>query len=614
MDDQLPVSETPGYGQARREQSVCSLLLDRAADDPDGVFAERRTVDGTFVPITVTQLRRDVLSAARGLVGRGVQVGDRVGIMAATRYEWTVLDLAVLMCGAVVVPIYDTSSAEQVRWIVGDADVHVIVAGTDEQSARCRPLVDVTTLREVLVLDPADGGRPALEQLAADGAEITETEVLARAAACDLETLATVIYTSGTTGRPKGVEITHGNVVVHVQNGVDDPNLGQVVKGGHTRTLMFLPLAHTFGRFINILCLYSRTVVGYVSDTRTLVDDLQAFRPTWLLAVPRVFEKFYNSADAQAGTGLRRRLFRWAAATARRWSEDLEQHGGQGRPSLLLRLQLAVADRLVLRRIRAVMGGQVQYAISGGAPLATRLGHFFRGVGITVMEGYGLTELSAPTAVNRPGLIKIGSVGAPYPGTRARIAADGEVQVQGPNVFRGYLNDPEATAAAFTDDGWFRTGDLGRLDADGYLSITGRSKEIIVTAGGKNVQPAALEDALRSHPLISEVVVVGDQRPFIGALVALDTEMLPRWLANHGLPEHLDAEQAGREPRVREALDQAVAAANEQVSRAESIRKYVVLPRELTEADGELSASAKVRRPVVLEHFARQFDELYAGR
>jgi long-chain acyl-CoA synthetase len=600
MPQELREASTPAQGRITPDMSIPGLLRGRAAREPGSTFAERKTADGRFEPVTGAEFERDVLWAARGLAALGVLPGDRVGIMGATRYEWSVLDFAVLYAGAVSVPIYLTSSAEQVRWIVQDAGLKVIVAETAAMAAKARPLVGQDELQLVLVLEEG-----ALQQLAASGAPVLEAVLVRRAEAVRLDDLATIVYTSGTTGRPKGVELTHGNFVEHIINGVDDPHLGPVVSGQQTRTLLFLPLSHVFGRFIAFLCVYSGTVLGYAPDTKSLVADLQAFRPTWLLAVPRVFETFYNTADTMAGQGLKQKLFRWAAGVAQRYSRSLDS----GRPSLLLRAQRALADRLVFRRIRAVMGGQVTYAISGGAPLAVWLGHFFRGLGVTVMEGYGLTELSAPTAVNRPGLIKIGSVGAPYPGTAVRIAEDGEILVQGPNVFRGYRHDPERTAEAF-QDGWFLTGDYGRLDEDGYLHITGRKKEIIVTAGGKNVQPAALENTLRAHPIISEVVVIGDNRPFIAALIALDPAMLPGWLRSKGLPE-MGLDEAGRHPAVREELDKAVAEANAAVSRAESIRTYALLPRPLSEEEGELSASLKVRRPVVLEHFAEHISSIY---
>lgn len=601
MPEQPRETWTPAHGVTSPDMSLCSVLLGRLARDPDGVLAERKSADGGFEPVSVRSFMTDVLDAARGLVGLGVDVGDRVGIMANTRYEWSVLDFAALFAGAVSVPVYQTSSAAQVEWIVRDAGVKIIIAETQAMAELVHPLVDATPLERVLVIEAG-----ALEELQFAGRPIDESTVQERAAASEMSTLATVVYTSGTTGRPKGVELTHGNFVTHVINGADDPNLGGVVSGQTRRTLLFLPLAHVFGRFINFLCVYSGSVVGYTPSTKTLVADLQAFRPTWLLAVPRVFETFYNSADTLAGSGARHRIFRWSAATAQAYSRALDTPGG---PSPILRARLKLADRLVLSRIRAVMGGQVGYAISGGAPLAEWLGHFFRGMGITVMEGYGLTELSAPTAVNRPGLIKIGSVGAPYPGTGVRIADDGEILVKGPNVFRGYRGDPEATAADFLD-GWFVTGDYGRLDSDGYLYITGRKKEIIITGGGKNVQPAGLENIIRADPIISEVVVIGDRRPFIAALIALDSAMLPGWLKSKGLGE-MTVDEAARNPQVRAELDHAIALANETVSHAEGIKKYAVLPRELSEADGELSASLKVRRAVVLEHFADTVDWIY---
>ncbi|WP_246854120.1 long-chain fatty acid--CoA ligase [Naasia sp. SYSU D00057] len=591
---------TPAHGTTTPDMSLCRMLFDRSTRDPDGVYAERRTEDGTFEPVTVGQFLRDVVAAARGLIALGVQPGDRVGIMAGTRYEWSVADFAILYAGGVSVPIYQTSSAEQVRWIVADSGVRIVLAETPAMGATVGALIGEGELQRVLVID--DGG---LDELRAAGQHVSTAEVKERASAAHLETLATIVYTSGTTGRPKGVELTHGNFLVHIVNGADDPNLGPVVSGPETRTLLFLPLSHVFGRFIALLCVYSGTVLGYAPSTKTLVGDLQAFRPTWLLAVPRVFETLYNSAELLTGGGAKLTLFRWAAKVSQAYSRSLDTGG----PSAVLKARHALADRLVLQRIRAVMGGQATYAISGGAPLAVWLGHFYRGLGMTVMEGYGLTELAAPTAVNRPGLIKIGSVGAPYPGTGVRIAEDGEILVQGPNVFRAYRNDPDGTAAAFRD-GWFLTGDYGRLDEDGYLHITGRKKEIIVTAGGKNVQPAALENALRAHPIISEVVVIGDDKPFIAALIALDPAMLPGWLKSRGLPE-LTVAEAAEHPIVRGELDKAVSAANESVSRAESIRSYAVLPRELTEEQGELSASLKVRRKIVLEHFAKQVDGIY---
>jgi long-chain acyl-CoA synthetase len=390
-----------------------------------------------------------------------------------------------------------------------------------------------------------------------------------------------------------------------------DPGLGHVVTSGDDgaakRTLLFLPLAHVYGRFAQFLCVHSGSVLGYAPDTKRLVDDLQAFKPTWLIAVPRVFETVYNAADAKAGSGAKLRLFRWAVNTAVRYSEALEAKGG---PGLGLRARHAVADRLVLAKVREVMGGHVEFAISGGAALSTRHAHFYRGLGVMIMEGYGATETTAPASVNRPGRSKIGTVGAPYPGMSLAIADDGEVLIKGPSLFRGYRGRPDATAESVDADGWFHTGDLGEIDADGYLRISGRKKEILVTSGGKNVQPAVLENDLRSHPLIGEIMVVGDGRPFIGALISLDESMLPGWLRNHDLGE-LTLAEARTHPAVLESLQSAVDRANEHVSRAESIRKFVIVPRAFSEDRGEVSASTKLVRRVVLEHFAESLEEIY---
>lgn len=599
---ELREASAPAQGGARPEMSLCSALADRLAAGADSVFVERKDGLGGFRPVTVGQFAQDVVDVARGLVSLGVGAGDHVGLMAATRYEWTLLDFAILHAAAVPVPIYPTDSPEQVRWIVRDARLRVVIVENPLMAEAVAPLIDSGEVDRVLVIDEG-----AVAALVERGREVPESRVRELAALARMDTLATIVYTSGTTGPPKGVELTHGNFLEHALNGARDPHLSVIIGGQATRTLLFLPLAHVFARYIVVVALVSGTVLGYAPSTATLLADLKAFRPTWLLVVPRVLEKVYNSADLRAGTGARRRIFRWAAHIARLYSESLD-HGG---PSPWLRSRHALADRLVFRTIREVMGGQVVYAISGGAPLSTRLGHFFRGLGLTVMEGYGLTELAAPTTVNLPGLFKIGSVGPPFPGTRIRIDDDGEILVQGPNMFRGYHNNPAATAEAFRD-GWFVTGDLGRLDDDGYLQITGRKKEILVTAGGKNVQPAVLEDALRSHPLISEVVVVGEGRPFIGALVALDGEMLPGWLRTHGL-HPMSVEDAAQDPTVRAHLAAAVERANQAVSRAESIREFVVLPRELSVEAGELSASLKVRRTVVTERFAAEVERVYAG-
>jgi long-chain acyl-CoA synthetase len=577
------------------------LLARRLARGADDVFAERPgTASGTWTPVTVRQFADEVSAVARGFVASGLVAGDRVAIMSRTRYEWTLLDFACWAAGLVPVPVYETSSPEQVRWIASDAGVRFAVVETAAHAAVVEQVRgDLPGLADVLALDEG-----AIDELTRRGADVPAAEVEARSAALDGATLATVIYTSGTTGRPKGAELTHGNFVEHARNGV--ASLEEVCAKPGSRTILFMPLAHVFARYIEIVCVAGGSVLGHAPDTRTLVADLASFRPTWVLAVPRVFEKVYNSAEQKAGTGAKLRLFRWAAKVAIAYSRALDTPGG---PDAGLRAQHALADRLVHAKVRHVLGGRAEFAISGGAPLGERLGHFYRGIGVRVLEGYGLTETTAPATVNRPGLTKVGSVGPAFAGTSVRIDDDGQIWLRGPHIFRGYRHMPEETAQVLVD-GWLATGDLGTLDKDGYLRITGRSKEIIVTAGGKNVAPAALEDRLRGHPLVSQVVVVGDQRPFIGALVTLDADMLPGWLGMHGLPA-MDVTAAATNPRVLEALDRAVARANETVSRAESIRKIRVLTTDFTVENGYLTPSLKVRRELVLKDFAHEVDELY---
>ena len=582
-------------------RSLPRMLAAQVAEGPERLFAQRN--DGSaWQPVTRRQFADEVTAVAKGLVAAGINPGDRVAIMSRTRYEWTLLDFAIAAAGAVSVPIYETSSAEQVRWICSDAGVRLAVVETPAHVATVAQVHDdLPGLLEVLALDEG-----AVDTLTARGADVDDDEVTRRSALADASSLATVIYTSGTTGRPKGVELTHGNLVTHALNAVHSSLQVVVCAEPEARSLLFLPLAHVFGRYLQMICVAAGSVMGHSPDLKHLLDDLAAFQPTFVLAVPRVFEKVYNSAEQKAGHGVSLRIFRWSAKVAITYSRALDAERG---PSLVLRSAHRTADRLVYRKVRHAFGGQLDYAICGGAPLGERLGHYFRGIGVTIMEGYGLTETTAPTTVNLPGLTKVGTVGPAFPGTWVRVDGDGQIWVKGPHVFRGYRNLAEATAQALVD-GWFATGDLGSIDDDGYLRITGRQKEIIVTAAGKNVAPAVLEDRLRGHPLISQVVVVGDGRPFIGALVTLDTEMLPGWLAMHGLPA-MDVTVAARHPRVLQSLDAAVARTNEFVSRAESIRKIVVLPTDFTEANGYLTPSLKVRRALVLRDFAPQIDELY---
>ncbi|MCL2455309.1 MAG: long-chain fatty acid--CoA ligase [Micrococcales bacterium] len=589
-----PIPSDPTWSAPR-------LLADLLAEGPDIVFALRPD-GGTWLPVTRQEFADEVTAVAKGLVAAGIDPGDRVAIMCRTRYEWTLLDFAIWAAGGVGVPIYETSSAEQVRWICADAGVRVVVAETAAHAATVAEVHDdLPGLNEVLVID-----EDAVGTLAERGAQVTDEEIARRSGLADTDTLATVIYTSGTTGRPKGVELAHGNLVVHALNAVHS-NLRIVLQGSpQKRTLLFLPLAHVFARYIQMVTIAAGAVLSHSPSTKHLLEDLAAVQPTFVLAVPRVFEKVYNSAEQKAGPGLSLRIFRWSAKVAITYSRALDTPRGP-RPSLTVAHRLA--ERLVYRKVRQAFGGQMEYAISGGAPLGERLGHYFRGIGVTIMEGYGLTETMAPASVNLPGLTKVGSVGPAFPGTWVRVDDEDQIWVKGPHVFRGYRNEAEATAQVLVD-GWFATGDLGSLDDDGYLSITGRKKEIIVTAAGKNVAPAVLEDRLRGHPLVGQVVVVGDARPFIGALVTLDPEMLPGWLKIHGLPS-MDVTVAARHPRVLQSLDAAVARANKVVSRAESIRKIAVLPVDFTETNGYLTPSMKVKRALVLRDFAAEIDNLY---
>ncbi|MCV2396031.1 AMP-dependent synthetase/ligase [Actinotalea sp. M2MS4P-6] len=575
--------------------SIPGLLADRLARAPQSTFCERKSEIGASWTTMSTRAFVDQVNAvARGLVARGIEPGERVSIMCRTRFEWTLLDFAIWAAGAVPVPVYETSSSDQIAWILNDAGVRLAVVETAAHAAATKAAVDVP----ILVID-----EDAIETLVAEGRSIDDAEIERRSKLATADDLATIIYTSGTTGRPKGAELTHGNFTSLSLEGT--VGLPEVVHHEGARTLLFMPLAHVFARYIEVMCVASDSVLGHTPDIKNLLADLAGFKPTYLLAVPRVFEKVYNSAEQKAATSkVKLGLFRWAARTAIDYSKSLDSS-----TSAMLRLRLKVADTLVLHKLRAALGGSARWAISGGAPLGERLGHFYRGIGLRVLEGYGLTETTAPTAVNMPAKSKIGTVGPPFPGASIRIADDGEIEVSGAHVFRGYHNNPEATATALVD-GWFHTGDLGALDDDGYLTITGRKKEIIVTAGGKNVAPAVLEDRLRGHPLVSQVVVVGDGKPFIGALLTLDADMLPGWLTGHGLPEMTVAE-AARSHAVLAALDRAVTRTNEAVSRAESIRKIKVLDLDFTEANGYLTPSTKVKRAAVLHDFAAEIEAIY---
>ncbi len=558
-----------------------------------------RKVDGGYEDVTSSEFDGEVRGLAKGLVAAGIQPGDAVAIMSRTRYEWTIVDFAIWSVGGVAVPIYETSSPEQVRWILGDSDaVGVVVESAVHADTVAEVREDVPRLAHVWQIDA--GG---LDELTEGGRQVPDADVDARVEALGRSDLATIIYTSGTTGRPKGCELTHGNFLTLAESAIS--RLGDVVLRENASTLLFLPLAHVFARYIEVLAVASGVQLGHSADVANILDDFASFRPTFILAVPRVFEKIFNKAESQAVAAGRGRVFEAAVDTATAWSEALDAGG----PGLLLRARHAFFDRLVYSRLRARMGGRVEYAVSGGAPLGTRLGHFFRGAGVTILEGYGLTETTAPAAVNVPGRVKIGTVGPPLPGVAIRIADDGEILVRGVCVLRGYHNNEAASAEAIKD-GWFHTGDLGELDEDGYLRITGRKKEMLVTAGGKNVAPAVLEDRLRTHPLISQCMVVGDQKPFIAALVTLDEEMLPEWSSNNGLGT-LSPERARTDPTVLAELQNAVDDANAAVSKAEAIRKFVILGTDFTEETGHLTPSLKLKRNVVLRDYSDEIEGIY---
>ncbi|KAB1921309.1 AMP-binding protein [Micromonospora noduli] len=583
-------------------------VWDNAEVAPDTVQFARPTprADGTvteWTEVTCLQFRDEVAAVARGLIAAGIEPGARVGLMSRTRYEWTLLDYAIWAVGAVTVPIYETSSAEQAAWILEDSNAVAVMVESEAHAALIAGVRHrLPELGQVWQID--SGG---VDELVTTGATVELAEVERRRKAVRAGDLATIIYTSGTTGRPKGCVLTHRNMYADIANAV--PVLPNLFNAGAS-TLLFLPLAHAFARLIQIGVVQARATMAHCADTKNLVAELQAFRPTFVLSVPRVFEKVYNAAKQKAEADGKGGIFARAEQVAIAYSEALETPGG---PGLALRAQHVVFDRLVYRKLRAALGGRCRDAISGGAPLGARLGHFFRGIGVTVLEGYGLTETSPAAAANLPSGTRMGTVGRPLPGVTVRIEDDGEILISGELIFQGYWRNETATAETISADGWFRTGDLGQLDADGYLSITGRKKELIVTAGGKNVAPAVLEDLVRAHPLISQCVVVGDRKPFIAALVTVDEEALPTWLENAGMPLDTPVEQLREHEGLRKEIQAAVDAANQAVSKAEAIKVFRVLPHDFTEATGELTPSLKVKRQVVHKTYAAEIADIYRG-
>lgn len=593
--------DVPAMAEPDPDANAADLLVERVRETPDLPLFALPTEEGGWADVTAAEFHARVVALAKGLVAAGIEPGDRIGLMCKTRYEWTLIDFAVWFAGAVLVPVYETSSPAQVQWNMTDSGAVAMITETADHFARFDEVHgDLPLVREVWQIDLG-----ALDKLAARGAGVDTAEIDRRRRLARGSDMATLIYTSGTTGRPKGCVLTHANFVELARNA--ERAIPEVVNTGSS-TLLFITTAHIFARFIAVLCVHGGVKVGHQADTKQLLSSMASFRPSFLLAVPRVFEKVYNSSEQKAESGGRGRIFRAAAEVAVEHSKAVDA----GAVPLGLRLRFALFDRLVYGKIRAAMGGNVRYAVSGSAPLGLRLGHFYRSLGITILEGYGLTETTAPVSVNLASDFRIGKVGPPLPGVSVRIADDGEVQVAGVNVFDGYWNNPEATAEAF-DGEWFRTGDIGRIDGDGYLEITGRKKEIIVTAGGKNVAPAALEDPIRANPIVGQVVVVGDQRPFISALVTLDEEMLPLWLNNNGEDASQSLAEAARNPKVLAEIQRAVDAANTHVSRAESVRKFAVLADALTEESGHLTPNLKIKREATLRDFASVIDGMYSS-
>ncbi|PZE26776.1 long-chain fatty acid--CoA ligase [Curtobacterium sp. MCLR17_055] len=584
----------PDHGSAAR------LLGDRVRLTPDRPILAQRHGD-TWTTFTAAETLARVRGIAKGFVAAGLEPGAHVAILSRTRLEWTLVDFAVWTAGLVSVPVYETSSPDQVRWILSDSESVAIIVEQEEHARRVASIApDLPSLGQHWTID---GG--GLDDLTRLGEDVTDDELDARTATVHGHDDATIIYTSGSTGRPKGCVLRHDNFTATVEGASEA--MPEVVADGAS-TLLFIPLAHVFARFIAAMSVSAGVLVGHEPDTKDLMRAVSTFKPTFLLAVPRVFEKIYNSAEQKADLGGKGRIFRAAADTAVAHSEAL----AAGRVPFLLGLKFKLFDRLVYAKLRDALGGRVEYAVSGSAPLSPRLSHFFRSIGVLILEGYGLTETTAPATVNRARELRIGTVGRALPGIEVRIADDGEILIRGVDVFDRYWRNDEATEHAFAD-GWFRTGDLGRIDADGVLTVTGRAKELIVTASGKNVAPAPLEDGIREHPLIGQVVVVGEGKPFVAALVTLDREMLPGWCESRGITPALSGHEAAYDERVLSAVQEAIDAANGRVSRAESVRSFTILDTDLTEASGHLTPKLTIKRSVILKDFAADIDHIYSG-
>ena len=589
----------PALVPAPTAGNLTNLIAERAWFEPERIIMSRPLGDA-WQSVTAKEAEEQIRETAKGLIAAGVQIGDRVAIMSRTRYEWTILDFAIWFAGGVVVPVYDTSSAEQIDWILNDSSSVAIIVETPALRDLVQTVLPSHTKHIWTMTDDV------LSVLKDAGAHIGDEEIDRRRNSLVPDTLATLIYTSGTTGKPKGVALTHGNFLSECGNVVQGAADLFLKPGGST--LLFLPVAHVFGRMVEIGAISAGLHLAHCSDpVGRLPMDLASFKPTFVLAVPRIFEKIYNGAEARAEAAGKGKIFRKAAEVAIAYSESLDKKS----VSPLLAIKHKLFDKLVFSKIRAGMGGRVEAAISGGAPLGVRLGHFYRGAGITVLEGYGLTETTAGATLNLNNAHRVGSVGRPVPGTSIKIAEDGEVLIRGAIVMRGYWQNEAANEEVFTQDRWFKSGDLGRLDEEGFLYIVGRKKEIIVTAGGKNVAPAVLEDRLRAHALVSQCMVVGDNQPFIAALITIDQDLLKSWVSNNK-KEGASMADLAHDPDLISVIQTAVDEANKAVSKAESIRKFVILPTDFTIAGGHLTPKLSLKRHVVAKEFAKEIEELFS--
>ena len=597
----MKINEIPLVVVSDPKTNITDLFIERVNKDPKLPLMSKQVEPGVWVDVTAEEYLAEVRALAKGFIASGIEVGQRVGIMSHTRYEWALCDFALWFAGAVSVPIYESSAPSQIEWILGDSGAVAGIFETEELLGLFKTVKkSLPEVKKTWAFDNSD-----LSDLVDLGTKISDEVLEARRTSAGLQDLATIIYTSGTTGQPKGCELLHQGFVDLSRNA--QAVLPEVVCPGGS-TILFLPMAHVFARFVSVLCIAGGVQVGHQPDAKSVAPAMQSFHPTFLLAVPRVFEKVYNSAEQRAEAGGKGKIFHAAAETAIAWSMALDTKKG---PSFGLNLKHKVFDALVYKKLRAAMGGRVKYAISGGGPLGARLGHFYRAIGLIVLEGYGLTETTAPVTIGRPNNLKIGKVGFPLPGCGVKIADDGEILLRGTNVLKGYWNNKQATKSTFEDD-WFKTGDIGALDEDGFLAITGRKKELIITAGGKNVAPALLEDPLRANPLISQAVVIGDAKPFVSVLISLDEEMLPIWLENSGIKEKLTVEQAISNSAVLTEVSKAIEGVNSHFSTAESIRKFALLPQDLTEKSGHLTPSLKIKRSVVVDDYSQLIDDIYA--